>query len=288
MTTLFIVTLLVLMLLGGAFHWQAAQGGGGRRHARRCHGAPRQGPRPRPVRHVGLGRRQWHDLLVALDVRHPRHAGEGRLSQLREVASRLHPEDTQLEDAVESLLRGRASRPSTRNSACATRTATGSGSGPAPPLQPGDKAGEPHLIGIVFDITQQKHADKLNKEAELRLMDAVENISEAFVLWDADNRLVLCNSKYQQFHSLPASVCVPGTPYEDVVRIGQGTGDPQAHRPDQARCCGGPFLRGAAGRPALAADQRAPHQGWRLRLGRHRHHRAEEARRSACCCPSAN
>ena len=36
-------------------------------------------------------------------------------------------------------------------------------------------------------------------------MDAVENISEAFVLWDADNRLVLCNSKYQQFHSLPAS-----------------------------------------------------------------------------------
>ena len=49
-------------------------------------------------------------------------------------------------------------------------------------------------------------------------MDAVENISEAFVLWDADNRLVLCNSKYQQFHSLPASVCAPGTPYEDVVK----------------------------------------------------------------------
>ena len=49
-------------------------------------------------------------------------------------------------------------------------------------------------------------------------MDAIENISEAFVLWDADNRLVLCNSKYQQFHSLPAAVCVPGTPYEDVVR----------------------------------------------------------------------
>ena len=77
---------------------------------------------------------------------------------------------------------------------------------------------QPHLIGIVFDITQQKLADKLNKEAELRLMDAVENISEAFVLWDADNRLVLCNSKYQQFHSLPASVCAPGTAYEDVVR----------------------------------------------------------------------
>jgi two-component system cell cycle sensor histidine kinase PleC len=28
----------------------------------------------------------------------------------------------------------------------------------------------------------------------------------------------MCNSKYQQFHSLPASVCAAGTPYEDVTR----------------------------------------------------------------------
>ena len=35
--------------------------------------------------------------------------------------------------------------------------------------------------------------------------------------------------------------------------------------------------RGAARRRPLAADQRAPHQGWRLRFGRHRHHGAEEA-----------
>jgi two-component system cell cycle sensor histidine kinase PleC len=85
-------------------------------------------------------------------------------------------------------------------------------------LAPGGEESPTHLIGIVFDISQQKQADRLNKEAELRLMDAIENISEAFVLWDADNRLVLCNSKYQQFHSLPPEVCLPGTPYEDVVR----------------------------------------------------------------------
>ncbi|HYM98629.1 MAG TPA: ATP-binding protein, partial [Aestuariivirgaceae bacterium] len=81
---------------------------------------------------------------------------------------------------------------------------------------PGEQA--PHLVGIVIDITQQKLADRLNQEAELRLKDAIENISEAFVLWNADNQLVMCNSKYQQFHSLPASVCVPGTPYENVTR----------------------------------------------------------------------
>ncbi len=34
----------------------------------------------------------------------------------------------------------------------------------------------------------------------MRLRDAIETISEAFVLWDAENRLVMCNSKFQQLH----------------------------------------------------------------------------------------
>jgi two-component system, cell cycle sensor histidine kinase PleC len=69
----------------------------------------------------------------------------------------------------------------------------------------------------VFDISRQKKLDKMNREAEVRLKDAVENISEAFVLWDTESKLVLCNSKYQQFHSLPTAVCQPGTPYGDVA-----------------------------------------------------------------------
>jgi two-component system, cell cycle sensor histidine kinase PleC len=76
----------------------------------------------------------------------------------------------------------------------------------------------PHLVGIVFDISRQKELDKLNLDAEVRLKDAIENISEAFVLWDTESKLVLCNSKYQQFHSLPASVCVPGTHYNVVAQ----------------------------------------------------------------------
>ncbi|HFC04433.1 MAG TPA: PAS domain S-box protein, partial [Rhizobiales bacterium] len=81
---------------------------------------------------------------------------------------------------------------------------------------PGEEAA--HLVGIAIDITEQKLNDRLNQEAELRLKDAIENISEAFVLWDADNKLVMSNSKYQQFHNLPASACVPGSSYEDVTR----------------------------------------------------------------------
>ena len=44
-----------------------------------------------------------------------------------------------------------------------------------------------------------------------------------------------------------------------------------------ARGPGRPHLRSAARGRALAADQRAPHQGWRLRLGRHEHHRTQAA-----------
>jgi two-component system cell cycle sensor histidine kinase PleC len=54
-------------------------------------------------------------------------------------------------------------------------------------------------------------------DANARLRDAVETISEAFVLWDAQNRLVMCNSKYQQFHGLPDGAIRPGTPYEEVI-----------------------------------------------------------------------
>jgi two-component system cell cycle sensor histidine kinase PleC len=41
------------------------------------------------------------------------------------------------------------------------------------------------------------------------------------VLWDSEDRLVLCNSKFQQLHSLPDSATQPGTPYEEVIAAGR-------------------------------------------------------------------
>lgn len=70
-----------------------------------------------------------------------------------------------------------------------------------------------HLIGITVDITEQRRADAANATADLRLRDAIETIGEAFVLWDADNTLVLCNSKFQDLHSLPPEAVQRGTPY---------------------------------------------------------------------------
>jgi two-component system, cell cycle sensor histidine kinase PleC len=79
----------------------------------------------------------------------------------------------------------------------------------------------PHLIGIALDITEQKSLAERTVEADLRLRDAIETIPEAFVLWDADNRLVLCNSYFQRLHKLPDSAVAPGTSYDTVVEVGR-------------------------------------------------------------------
>jgi two-component system cell cycle sensor histidine kinase PleC len=81
--------------------------------------------------------------------------------------------------------------------------------------------GGPHLIGIALDITEQKSLAEKTVEADLRLRDAIETIPEAFVLWDAENKLVLCNSYFQRLHKLPDSAIAPGTSYETVVEVGR-------------------------------------------------------------------
>ncbi len=134
-----------------------------------------------------------------------------------EIAQRQHPEDAPIEQIAERLLaEGRTAfehdfrlrHEDGRWIWLRTRGA----------LTTENKSGEPRLVGIAIDITDQKKAARASREAESRLRDAIETISESFVLWDAESRLVMCNSKYQQFHSLPPSACEPGTPYEEVMK----------------------------------------------------------------------
>src|SRR5262245_1216102 len=85
--------------------------------------------------------------------------------------------------------------------------------------QSGD--GGPHLTGSAVDITEQKTLVERTLEADLRLRDAIETIPEAFVLWDAQNRLVLCNSNFQELHNLPDAAIAAGASYESVVAAGR-------------------------------------------------------------------
>ncbi|MGE0459640.1 MAG: ATP-binding protein [Bauldia sp.] len=81
--------------------------------------------------------------------------------------------------------------------------------------------GEPHLIGIAVDTTELIRQAERNKTADIRLRDAIETISEAFVLWDADNRLVMCNSKYQQLYGLKDEAVQRHMSYDEVMAAGR-------------------------------------------------------------------
>ncbi len=80
-----------------------------------------------------------------------------------------------------------------------------------------DAADQSHLIGIAMDVTEQHRLAQRSVEADQRLLDAVESTSEAFVLWDKDDRLVMCNSKFQRIFGLPDDVTQPGVPREKVL-----------------------------------------------------------------------
>lgn len=73
------------------------------------------------------------------------------------------------------------------------------------------------LLGIVMDVTSEREAAAESERADLRLRDAIESISEAFVLWDENNQLLLCNSKYRSFHGLTEHETQRGTRYKALM-----------------------------------------------------------------------
>lgn len=75
---------------------------------------------------------------------------------------------------------------------------------------------ELHLVGIAFDVSEQHRFAQQTAEADMRIREAIENISEAFVLWDSNNRLVMANSKFSEYAGLPVWTLKPGVPRNEV------------------------------------------------------------------------
>ena len=83
-----------------------------------------------------------------------------------------------------------------------------------------DPGGKRHLVGVTLDVTEQKTLAEISATADQRLREAIDAISEAFVLWDSSNHLVLCNSKFQRLYNLPADAVRPGVPYAELAAKG--------------------------------------------------------------------
>jgi len=134
-----------------------------------------------------------------------------------EIRRLVHPEDIDFEILANQLLTGEVD---TLDRAFRLRRADGGWLWFRVRAEVVDRAetGSRHLVGIAADITEHRRLVETTLAADLRLEDAIETISEAFVLWDAENRMVTCNSKYRQLHELDEATARPGTPYPEVMR----------------------------------------------------------------------
>jgi PAS domain S-box-containing protein len=95
-----------------------------------------------------------------------------------------------------------------------------------------DEDGSPKYIFCqVYDISDRKRAEQLTAEAkehaaaaEALLNDAIENISDGFVLYDAEDRLVKCNSKFMQLYDYSDHDCMPGMTWTDLEELDTSRG----------------------------------------------------------------
>jgi adenylate cyclase len=93
---------------------------------------------------------------------------------------------------------------------------------PLPPADRKDEIAEMTRALTVFRDTAVEIEEQGLREiaqARQRLVDAIESISEGFALFDRDDRLVLCNSRYRDLlYPGIADVMEPGTPFETIIR----------------------------------------------------------------------
>jgi PAS domain S-box-containing protein len=99
-----------------------------------------------------------------------------------------------------------------------------------------DWEGEPAICSSRVDITARVEAeealhhahDELEKkvadrtrelgDSEDRFRGAIASLQEGFVLFDADDRLVIANDEYHRLHSSVAEIIKPGLRFEDLLR----------------------------------------------------------------------
>jgi len=82
-----------------------------------------------------------------------------------------------------------------------------------------DKNGQPlEVVGSWSDVTARKEAENAFRRSEQRLRDAIETIPEGFSLYDAEDRLIVCNTAYGELLYPGLGTPAPGTPYQMLIR----------------------------------------------------------------------
>jgi signal transduction histidine kinase/DNA-binding response OmpR family regulator/HPt (histidine-containing phosphotransfer) domain-containing protein len=80
----------------------------------------------------------------------------------------------------------------------------------------------------VEETVRERTRELRESEEQLRrtrgqLLDAIESVDAGLVMYGADERLLVCNSRYKEYYACLAPAMVSGARYEDIARAGYHT-----------------------------------------------------------------
>jgi PAS domain S-box-containing protein len=81
------------------------------------------------------------------------------------------------------------------------------------------------FMAIETEITARKDAMRRAEEAEKKLRTAIEAMTDAFALYDADDRLLIANQRFKAFYKISAPAITTGARFEDIIRYGAEHGE---------------------------------------------------------------
>ena len=150
--------------------------------------------------------------------------GGGGLAVGADVIERISPEH---QDRVRQALRGAAEFGALDVTFCVPRAAGGvswidaRGQAFGAAATAAGKPGYARVIGVALDVTDERAAEHRAQAAERRLRDAIDSVSEAFVLWDRYGRLLMCNQTFREVFSLEPRVLKPGASRSAVLKLAE-------------------------------------------------------------------
>ncbi len=74
--------------------------------------------------------------------------------------------------------------------------------------------------GVLILFVRQLNAEARLSLARKRLGDSIESINEGFTLLDENDRLVLCNRRFNELYPAIAATTYTGMPFEEICRLG--------------------------------------------------------------------
>jgi len=71
---------------------------------------------------------------------------------------------------------------------------------------------------FVRDVTELKQAEREQRRSSELMQDAIESLSEGFALFDSEDRLVMCNSRFRELNRPADDILIPGNTWQDITR----------------------------------------------------------------------